>query len=244
MRAPLHEVPPPTDGPGGRPPHMEPPVNPIPGVVLLLALPIVVIEAAFMLGAQGYVGGPQAVGWRLAALRDWGFAPSVLDWMIANNRWPPGELVRFVSYPFIHVGFTQTLFVVVFLLALGKMVAEVFRPWAVAVIFFASAAGGALVYGLSMSGPVPLIGGFPAVYGLIGAFTFLIWTRLAATGGPQATAFTLIGLLLAIQLLFGLLFGGNNDWIADLAGFAIGFGLSFVVSPGGWARVRARLSQR
>jgi membrane associated rhomboid family serine protease len=223
---------------------MEPPVNPIPGVVLLLALPIVLIEAAFMLGAQGLIGGPQAVGWRLAALRDWGFAPSVLDWMIANNRWPPRELARFLTYPFVNGGFTQTLFVVVFLLALGKMVAEVFRPWAVLAIFLGSAAGGALVYGLVLSGPVPLVGGFPAVYGLIGAFTFLMWVRQVATGGPRAQAFTLIALLLAIQLLFGLLFGGGNDWIADLAGFAVGFGMSFLVSPGGWARVRARLARR
>jgi len=40
------------------------------------------------------------------------------------------------------------------------------------------------------------------------------------------------------QLVFGLLFGLQNDWVADLAGFACGFGLSFFVSPGGWMRMR------
>jgi membrane associated rhomboid family serine protease len=63
-------------------------------------------------------------------------------------------------------------------------------------------------------------------------------------GGPQARAFTLIGFLMGIQLLFGLLFGGNKDWVADFAGFAAGFGLSFLVSPGGWGRVVDRLRQR
>ncbi|MBL3567832.1 rhomboid family intramembrane serine protease, partial [Rhodovulum sulfidophilum] len=79
---------------------------------------------------------------------------------------------------------------------------------------------------------------------LIGAFTFLMWVRLAGTGPTQYRAFTLIGVLLGIQLLFGLLFGGGFDWVADLAGFCTGFVLSFVVSPGGWARVRAKIRQR
>jgi membrane associated rhomboid family serine protease len=223
---------------------MEPPVNPLPPVVLLIALPIVLLETAFQLGSQGLAGGPAAVGWRLAALRDWGFAPVILDWMIANNRWPLRELARFVTYPFIQGGFTQTLFVLVFLLALGKMVAEVFRPFAVVAVFLGSAIGGALVFGLVLSGPTPLIGGFPAVYGLIGAYTFLLWMRQVATGGPQTQAFTLIAMLLGVQLLFGLLFGGGYEWIADIAGFATGFALCFVVSPGGWARLKARLSQR
>jgi len=54
----------------------------------------------------------------------------------------------------------------------------------------------------------------------------------------------LIGFLMGIQLVFGLLFGGNRDWVADLAGFVAGFGLSFVVSPGGWGRVVDRLRRR
>ena len=49
---------------------------------------------------------------------------------------------------------------------------------------------------------------------------------------------------MGIQLVFGLLFGGGQDWVADLAGFVAGFGLSFLVSPGGRARVVDRLRQR
>lgn len=79
---------------------------------------------------------------------------------------------------------------------------------------------------------------------MIGGFTFLLWVKLAQTGGPQSRAFTLIGFLMGIQLVFGLLFGGGQDWVADLAGFVAGFGLSFLVSPGGWARVVDRLRQR
>jgi membrane associated rhomboid family serine protease len=51
-------------------------------------------------------------------------------------------------------------------------------------------------------------------------------------------------MLLAIQLVFGLLFGGNWDWVAEVTGFATGFLLSFVVSPGGFQRAVALIRQR
>lgn len=54
----------------------------------------------------------------------------------------------------------------------------------------------------------------------------------------------MIGALLFFQLVFGVLFGGTWDWVADIAGFATGFLLSFVVSPGGWARVVEMIRQR
>jgi membrane associated rhomboid family serine protease len=224
--------------------HNESPFNSIPPVVLVLAGVIFAIEAAFQLGARGIVGGPAAVGWRLAAIGDYAFFGQVFDQMLARGLWPWEHVLRFVSYPFVHASFTHVLFVIVFLLALGKMVGEIFAAWAVLAVFFGSAVVGALVYALVLDDPVPLIGGFPAVYGLIGAFTFLLWAKLAATGGPQSRAFVLIGFLMGIQLLFGLLFGGGKDWVADLAGFVTGFGLSFLVAPGAWARVVDRLRQR
>ena len=33
----------------------------------------------------------------------------------------------------------------------------------------------------------------------------------------------------------------GNDWVADLGGFVAGFVLSFVLAPGGWAAIRARI---
>ena len=43
-------------------------VNPLPPVVAALFLLVMGIEIAFYLGARGMVGGPGAVGWRLAAM--------------------------------------------------------------------------------------------------------------------------------------------------------------------------------
>ena len=217
------------------------PMNPVPPVVLALCIVIVGIEAAFSLGASGLVGGPGAVGWRLAAMERFAFFPQILQWMFETGRFPPEHLVRFVAYPFVHGSFTHALFAGVMLLAMGKMVAEALGPVRTVAIFFASSLGGALAYGLLADTQVPLIGAFPPVYGLIGGFTYLLWLRLGILGESQVRAFSLIGMLLGIQLLFGLIFGGSQDWIADLAGFAVGFAMTLVMVPGGWARLLAKL---
>ncbi|MDK3072166.1 rhomboid family intramembrane serine protease [Sedimentitalea sp. JM2-8] len=216
-------------------------VNPLPPVVAALFIVIMGIEVVFQLGTRGLAGGPGAVGWRLDAIQTYAFSGDIFDWMWQNGRWPAEHLIRFVSYSFVHTSFTHALFVGVFLLAMGKMVAEVFGSAAFLVVFFVSGIGGALAYAVLLNDPVPLIGGFPSVYGLIGAFTYMLWRSLSSVGANQARAFTLISFLMGIQLLFGLLFGVNNDWVADLAGFATGFALSFLVSPGGWARLRGRI---
>lgn len=217
------------------------PVNPLPPVVIALFAVIVGVELLFSLGAQGLIGGPKAIGWRLGAIQSYAFSAEIFQWMLGNGRWPIEQMIRFVTFPFVHGGFTHAIFAGAMVLALGKFVGEVFQGWAVLVVFFGASIGGALVFGLLSGTSVPLIGGFPGVYGLIGAFTYLLWLRLGQEGGPQIRAFTLIAFLMGIQLVFGILFGGNRDWIADLSGFGFGFMLSFAVSPGGFARLRAKM---
>ncbi|QYK41188.1 MAG: rhomboid family intramembrane serine protease [Paracoccaceae bacterium] len=221
-----------------------PPLNPLPPVVWLLALPVIAMEVVVGLGASGLVGGPGAVGWRLDAVQRFAFSPELARWMWANDTWPAAGMMRFVSYPLVHVNLTHTLFVVVFLLALGKFVGEVFRGWAVLAVVLGATVAGSVSYAVVPWIEMPMIGGYPPVYGLIGAFTFILWTNLGQRGANRARAFTLIGMLLAVQFVFGLLFGGGPEWVADIAGFAAGFLLSFVVSPGGWARVVAKLRDR
>lgn len=220
------------------------PVNPLPPVVVALALAIFLIESAFNLGARGLIGGPEAIGWRTMAIGSYTPSGLLFDRMVETGRYPAEHLLRFVTYPFIHVSFTHMIFAAVLLLALGKFVGEIFRWWAVLLVFFASAIVGAVVYGVFVDSRIALIGAYPAVYGLIGAFTFLLWVDLAAHGANQYRAFTLIGFLLFIQLVFGVFFGGGPDWIADVAGFGTGFLVSFVVSPGGWSRVVRKLRRR
>lgn len=215
-------------------PRAPRPVNPLPWSVVLLFLVIAAVEVVLSLGARGIIGGPGAVGWRLEAIRSYGFSSAVLHWMMEQGVWPPEQLVRFITYPFVHAAFTSTAFACVMLLALGKWVGEVAGAWAVLVTFFLSSVLGALVYGLLTNDSFPLIGAFPGVYGLIGVFTWLLWVRLKASGDNEFRAFTLIGMLMALQLVFGLFFGSNNTWVADITGAVVGFLVAPLLVPGGW----------
>lgn len=221
------------------------PVNPVPPVVAALFLVLIGVELVFSLGARGLIGGPGAVGWRNAAIETYGVNAEIAAWMMQNGVYPVEHLMRMVTYGFVHGSFTHALFAGVLLLALGKFVGDVFRQWAVLVLFLGSLITGAVVFSLLAGSSYPwLVGAFPGVYGLIGGFTYLIWLRLGQVGARQARAFTLIAVLMALQLIFGLLFGANPTWAADVSGFVCGFLLSFVLSPGGWARLRDRLRQR
>lgn len=217
------------------------PLNPLPPFAIALVLVILGVEAMFSLGARGLVGGPDAVGWRSAAIQDYGFNSAILAWMIENRAWPGEHLRRFVTYAFVHGSFTHALFSGVLLLAMAKFLSAVFRHWAILVLFLISTVMGAVVFGLVVKDQPWLIGAFPGVYGLIGGFTYVMWLRLGQLGTNQARAFTLIGVLVGLQLVFGLFLGGNVTWLADVAGFATGFLASFVLSPGGFAKLRARI---
>lgn len=223
--------------------HNAPPLNPLPVSVVVLALAIFGVEVVLQAADAGLIGGPAASGWRLALIERFGFYQPLMAWMMETGTLRGDYVMRFVTYPFIHGTFTHALFVLVFLLAMGKLVGEILADWAVLVIFFGATVVGALVYGLIWDTRVMLFGGYPGAYGLVGAFTFILWAGLAGQArGIQA--FTLIAFLMGIQLVFGLLFGAGYNWVAELAGFIAGFGLAFLVSPGGWQAVLRRLRQR
>ncbi|MDO5619932.1 MAG: rhomboid family intramembrane serine protease [Paracoccus sp. (in: a-proteobacteria)] len=223
------------------------PINPLPLVVWALALPMIAAELVFGLASAGLLGGSGGIGMRNSAIQQTAFIPELFQRMWAVGA-VDGNVYRLFSYPFVHVSPVHALFVTVFTLALGNMIAAQFRPSALIALFFGSGAVAALIYtGFSMAWPgrvEPLIGGYPAVYGLVGAFTFLIWTRLAETGGNRLRAFSLIGMLLLFQLVFGVLFGAGTSWIAEITGFFVGFALSFLLIHGGLARAMALIRQR
>ncbi len=225
-------------------PDLEPPVNPLPPVVILTFLAIAGVEAGLSLGEAGLIGGPGAIGWRLGLVRDYGFSGQIFDWMVANGQWPLNEVMRVFTYPFVHLGFTHSLFAMVLLLALGKLVAEAMGQLTFVLIFVLAGAGGAVLYGLLLNDPMWLVGAYPSVYGLIGGYSFIMWRRLAGTGTQQYRAFTLIAFLMGIQLIWGVFFEVGLQWMAELIGFFLGFGLCFLLAPGEWARIREGLRRR
>ena len=229
-----------------------PPLNPLPPVIWALALPMIAMELVLNAGASGFVGGPDAIGWRVQAAQNFAFSPDYLRQMITSGQFPLDGLWRLVSYAFVHIDVTHALFVVVILLALGKFVGEVYRWWAVLATYLVATVAGALAYTAVPLTHTALMGGYPGDYGLIGAYSFLLWVRLVGTGDNQLRAFSLIGFLLVFQMvvavfgvaLYGVERGTTWEWVADFAGFAAGFLTAFVVSPGGWSRMLERVRGR
>lgn len=222
----------------------ESPLNPIPPVVMSLFLVLLVIEVLFNLAAQGLIGGPQGVGWRVGAISEYGFSPAVWDRVAGRGDYSYDLIKRFVTYAFVHGSFTQALFGGALLLALGKFVGDVFHPVAVLVVVGFATVAGAVIYGMTAPATTALLGIYPAVYGLIGAFTYMMWMRLGVLGQNQYRAFLLIGVLLGLQLFFALAFGSTPSWIADVTGFVAGLTVSLLVAPGGWKQFVRRMRQR
>lgn len=220
------------------------PVNPVSPVIVVIFIAIIGIEGVFSLGNSGLIGGPQAIGWRLGALQDYAFSPAFLDYMLATGDLAPELLKRFVTYPFVHGAFQSALIAGVMFLALGKFVGEAMKPAGLIVLFLVTTFGGALVFGLVAAETDPLYGAFPPAYGMIGAYSYMLSIYYRAVGQNQVMAFRLIGMLMGIQLLFGLFFDTGMAWVAEITAFVLGFALAPLLLPGGFARLRAKLRHR
>ncbi|HCP81811.1 MAG TPA: rhomboid family intramembrane serine protease [Octadecabacter sp.] len=224
--------------------HAENPFNAVPFVPLILVLLIAGIELTLSAASNGMIGGAQGVGWRTATFDELQFYPEIMTEVFERGRGSFDYFKRFVTYPFVHSNFTHALWACVLLLALGKFVGEIFSPVAFLILFFACSIFGAAIYGLLSWQNTQLIGAYPGVYGLIGAYTYLMWLTLGRMGDNQFKAFTLIGILLGILLVYSMIFGSSPTWIAEVAGFLVGLFIAPLLAPGGWAAFLHRIRQR
>ncbi|GAA3863326.1 rhomboid family intramembrane serine protease [Celeribacter arenosi] len=222
----------------------ESPFNALPPAVWALVIVITGIELLFQVGSYGIIGGPNAVGWRIHAMETYTFFDVIFEEMMLKNYWPFEHAQRFFTYAFVHASMVHALMVAVFVLAFGKMVGERFGNIAVIALFVVSTLAGSLAYGLILDSSRPLVGGYPAAFGFLGAYTFLLWVGLGAMGKNAFTAFRLIGFLVAIRLIFAIFNGLPPDLVADIAGFAAGFVLAAAMVPGAIPRLFQRIRQR
>lgn len=236
----------------------ENPLNDIPPAVAGLTVLIAGVEAIMQLASAGVLAGAEGVGWRSASVNDFAFFPAVQAEMFAHGDFAPGYLWRYVTYPFVHASLTHALFAGAIVLALGKFVGDRWHWASLLTVFFAAAIATAMTFGLIAPENWPLYGAYPAIYGLIGAFSWMMWVRLGQTGGNRWRAFGLIGMLLAVQIIWGValrlmaLVGLMGDptpmvlymGLSELVGFVVGLALSPVLGPGGWAATLDRLRRR
>jgi membrane associated rhomboid family serine protease len=222
----------------------ENPFNSVPAVPLILVAIIAVVELTLTAADNGLIGGARGIGWRSGLFGELQFYPDIMTQIFERGRGSVDYFKRFVTYPFVHVSFVHALWTSVLLLALGKKVGEIFSPIAFAILFFASTIFGAAIYGVLSWQNTQLVGAYPGVYGLIGAYTYLMWLALDRIGENQLKAFQLIAILLGIMLVYGMIFGSSPTWIAEVSGFVIGLFIAPLLAPGGWAAFLARLRKR
>ena len=205
-------------------------VNPLPPTVIVLFL-IIVIGEAYIAGAEARLWG--SFDARIALMRQFAFMPEGFGRTMSAGLWISELFWRMLTYPFVHGSLMQGVFASVFILAMGKFVGEVLGNIAVVAIFFASAIFAALGFAMFTSSGFPLFGGFPAAYGLIGAFTFVLFSRSEGLLSQQLMAFRLLGILMLINIGFSLLQDGPPIWVAELCGAVTGFISAAIIHPGG-----------
>jgi len=214
------------------------PFNPLPPVIWALTALILLPELVLSLADRGLIGGPTAIGWRSEAIQTLGFFDPLFDWMLENGWFPIQGTYRLLSYVLVGDGFIPTLIAAVILLALGNVVGRVFSPLSVIAGFVFSAFFGAITFGLVEPSQDLLIGAFPAVYGIMGMYSFALLAVAHSKGAHPATAFRLPVALIVFQLIFWVAFGAVGSLTADIGGFLAGFGASYLIGPGSAARIR------
>ena len=220
------------------------PINALPGMVWLLVLLIAAIELLLTAAGYGLIGGPSGVGWRIEAIQRFAYSSAVQSWMLETWRFPPMHLVRYLSFPFIHAGAMHAIFAIVLIAALGKMVGERFSAGAFLILAVLVPVLSAIVFGFVMGEDQLgwLFGAMPTVFALVGAFTWMRFRDAQGDRAKQRRAFGMIAVLLGARLAFGVMAETGPGWIAEVAAFAFGFGLSaLVLGPGSWQRLRSRI---
>ena len=200
---------------------------------------MVAVELVFQAAGHGLIGGQQAAGWRVDMMRFFGFHKAVFDHILKGGEIEPKVIWPFLSYLFIHRSFMHMLIASALILAMGKMISDMFSGFAVLVLFIVCGLAGALAFGLlSKAGGFPLVGAYPVFYGFVGTYTWIQIFELRRQGKNILPAFSAIGMFLVFRSGFMLYAGIPNDWSADLAGLITGFLLAYILAPDGKDRVR------
>ena len=213
--------------------------NPVSPVVVVLAAAMLGVELVLQAGEQRLFGAPGAEGWRLELIRNFGFHKAVFDHLRSGGVVEPKVIWPFLSYLFVGGGFLRVFISSVLVLAMGKMIADMFSTAAVLVLFVACGLAGAIAFGLfSAEGGFPLIGAFPVFYGFIGTYTWIRIYEALAKGESILSAFYPVMMFVILRSAFALMYGLSNSWTADLAGLITGFLLAYILAPDGKDRMK------
>jgi rhomboid protease GluP len=170
-----------------------------------------------MVIAMEIAGGSQDTG----TLVDFGamYGPEIAD----------GDYWRLFTAMFLHVGFIHLAFNAFGLFIFGRLVESVFGPFRFALLYVLSGLFGSLTSYL-INSDVIAAGASGAVFGIIGVMAAYFAAQRSVMGKTaQQNLYGLLALA-AINVFFGLLMPGIDNW-AHLGGFAAGFGLGYALTP-------------
>lgn len=206
-------------------------VTPLPWAVWLLTLGVAGVELVLWAGAHGLVNWAGSAGWRAQALVLFGISPELQGWMWDTGRYPPEGLWRYLVYGFFHLGPMQAALVVVITAALGKACADRLGSLKVLILLVLAQAAGGMAFGLVADPGAWLIGGYPMIFALAGAYAALTGTR---------QALFMVAVLVVARLALTAMAGGGMDWLADLTALSMGTALAKGLDGPILARLRRR----
>jgi len=220
-------------------------LNPISPFLLLIAAVAAMVEIVLILGEADLIGGPQSHNWRAIWAQDFGFYDPIFEQFretgISLFFAQPDLAHSFITYPFIHYNSPSALVGCVIFLAVGRAVSLRFSVWAALIIFFAGIITAALAYGLVSASGLRLLGLFQPSCALIGAYCWSEYRFRHVAGQPVWPAFRIVFFLAILNIVQYLFFQPTDFWVAELAAFLIGFGLSYLLAPGASRRLVAKL---
>ncbi len=212
-------------------------LQPLPGAVWALVIAIAAVEAVLWAGAQGLVNWAGSAGWRAQAWAAVGITPDLQGWMVETGQTPLPHLARYLAFGLVHAGPAQAALVIVITAALGKYCAERLGSLRLLLILGLAQAIGGVAFGLMAPSGAWLIGGYPLIFALAGAYGWLAWH--AATGtAARLRACALVAALLGARLALAAIMGGGLDWVADITACLAGATLTALLRPGLRARLR------
>lgn len=186
-------------------------------LALFLAIPVAV-ELTLQASDADLIGSAR---WRAMAYQFGAFWPGLLDNWRPNYAAQPWTM--FVSYLFLHTGLwhlagNMMTFVMLFAGLKGRIGGR-----RLAVIYLASALGGAIGFAMLGTEYRPMVGSSGALFGLVAAWRWQDWCP-GNPGGFRAWMFLrdCAGLTL-LNVLMWITEGGALAWEAHLGGFVAGF---------------------
>ncbi|HOX25296.1 MAG TPA: rhomboid family intramembrane serine protease [Candidatus Krumholzibacteria bacterium] len=205
-----------------------------PAVTALLLVNVAVFLGDLLFGREVPVVGPGGglVRIRVSPLQEWG---AFIPYLAMDQL----QLWRFVTYMFLHGGFTHLLFNMLGLWLFGNRIEELWGSRTFTWYYFVSGIGGAVLYGaLILAGinePSAMVGASGAIYGILLAFGLAFPNAIIFVFFIPMPARIAVVLFL-VMALFG--FGATNvAHMAHLGGMVTGFIFLWTFTGGHPSRV-------